>query len=427
MTVIVDDMNGNLPLSPSKQDIAFGGETYGNAHKINFLSLTSACAFLYWTHNVGKVKNCKTDLTFQISRFQDEVLATIRSTSKDDRLMLPLSELNLTKFHDFVWRKLVTQGMNRIRVDKYKFTPYVVTPGVDTKFLLHCMVSPGKKRGRPFKKICPKNIILQPTTPENQSSIITPLNPTISVRKRRGRPPKEKNQNMNPLPTPLPKRRGRPPKQQSTKTTPSINESFHRSMYCTEKLGDSNNEDSYDHKVFTFNNPDHFTSKPKSTYIHTRKQMDNSGADEERNHKKRKAIPDYVESIHKDPYNVLERNGGGRGKNHKNHETTDITFISEDAEEWFKNAKTKTHSSRHVFSPDLESFSSPQLSFRMKKELQARKIYLERQIEKEKRDNSLEQQALREVHARNQKDIENLQRKVIAMEKMMKAMIEAVS
>lgn len=45
LTVIVDDFNGMLPLTPSKQDIAFSEESGGEAHEHNFFSWVGAVRY----------------------------------------------------------------------------------------------------------------------------------------------------------------------------------------------------------------------------------------------------------------------------------------------------------------------------------------------------------------------------------------------
>jgi hypothetical protein len=46
LTVIVDDYNGMLPLTPSKQDIAFSEESGGEAHEHNFFSWVGAVRYV---------------------------------------------------------------------------------------------------------------------------------------------------------------------------------------------------------------------------------------------------------------------------------------------------------------------------------------------------------------------------------------------
>jgi len=50
LTVILDDLNGNLPLTPTKQDIAFGQQASGKVHERNLMSWIGAFTHLYYQH-----------------------------------------------------------------------------------------------------------------------------------------------------------------------------------------------------------------------------------------------------------------------------------------------------------------------------------------------------------------------------------------
>eukprot|EP00977_Amphora_coffeiformis_P006995 scaffold1515_cov162-Amphora_coffeaeformis.AAC.7 len=48
LTIIVDDIGGKLPLNPTKQDLAFGEEEYGETHKKNMFAWLGGVAWMYW-------------------------------------------------------------------------------------------------------------------------------------------------------------------------------------------------------------------------------------------------------------------------------------------------------------------------------------------------------------------------------------------
>merc|ERR1712238_602495 len=56
LTVIVDDLAGNLPLTPTKESLAFGLEEHGTIHERNLYAWLGALANLYWTHFYNKFK-----------------------------------------------------------------------------------------------------------------------------------------------------------------------------------------------------------------------------------------------------------------------------------------------------------------------------------------------------------------------------------
>ncbi len=50
LTIIVDDFEGHLPLTPTKESLAFGMEDYGKIHERNLYAWLGALAHLYWNH-----------------------------------------------------------------------------------------------------------------------------------------------------------------------------------------------------------------------------------------------------------------------------------------------------------------------------------------------------------------------------------------
>eukprot|EP00535_Pseudo-nitzschia_heimii_P003309 CAMPEP_0197179678 /NCGR_PEP_ID=MMETSP1423-20130617/4543_1 /TAXON_ID=476441 /ORGANISM="Pseudo-nitzschia heimii, Strain UNC1101" /LENGTH=922 /DNA_ID=CAMNT_0042629619 /DNA_START=90 /DNA_END=2858 /DNA_ORIENTATION=+ len=58
LTIIVDDFEGHLPLTPTKESLAFGMEDYGKIHERNLYAWLGALANVYWTHfhNLYKTK-----------------------------------------------------------------------------------------------------------------------------------------------------------------------------------------------------------------------------------------------------------------------------------------------------------------------------------------------------------------------------------
>jgi len=130
MTLLVDDRNGNLPLSPSKQDIAFGEEKRGKAHEKNVWAYTAACAHLYWNHNVEKVHGLKRSLGNRVSSYREQILDALDKIKKGKRTVPSLEEMNITQFEELHWYKT---AYNNVRKAKVK-TPYKVYEGMDTLF-----------------------------------------------------------------------------------------------------------------------------------------------------------------------------------------------------------------------------------------------------------------------------------------------------
>jgi len=55
LTIIIDDVDGNLPLHPTKQDLAFGNENRGAVHEENLLAWVGA----------GKIVNAESRYLFE--------------------------------------------------------------------------------------------------------------------------------------------------------------------------------------------------------------------------------------------------------------------------------------------------------------------------------------------------------------------------
>jgi len=72
LTVILDDLHGNLPLTPTKQDIAFGQEACGKIHEKNLMSWIGAFSHLYYQHFL-EVYGSKADLRAEVLSHQGDL------------------------------------------------------------------------------------------------------------------------------------------------------------------------------------------------------------------------------------------------------------------------------------------------------------------------------------------------------------------
>jgi len=70
MVVIVDDMNGRLPLNPTKQDLSFAGNgEAGMVHEENLRTWISCASTLFYKHQSRKFDGVKTKLTKAVAKF----------------------------------------------------------------------------------------------------------------------------------------------------------------------------------------------------------------------------------------------------------------------------------------------------------------------------------------------------------------------
>jgi hypothetical protein len=94
LTILLDDYQNTLPLSPTKQDLSFGLETYGKTHEQNLWAMVGAVAHLYWhIHHdqFGKSKKALTmgveESLIQVERYKDSFLkqpSVVQQASHED-------------------------------------------------------------------------------------------------------------------------------------------------------------------------------------------------------------------------------------------------------------------------------------------------------------------------------------------------------
>lgn len=100
LTVIVDDLNGRLPLNPTKQDIAFAEQgAAGEIHRENLLRWVGAVAKVYWNYFHEECYEKKKLLTAAVRDKLDPVNSLI-SNSRD---LKGLSDCRLDKFVNLGW------------------------------------------------------------------------------------------------------------------------------------------------------------------------------------------------------------------------------------------------------------------------------------------------------------------------------------
>eukprot|EP00804_Cyclotella_cryptica_P009481 CCRYP_006207-RA/>CCRYP_006207-RA protein AED:0.02 eAED:0.02 QI:351/1/1/1/0.6/0.5/6/2440/802 len=114
LTILVDDIEGNLPLNPTKQDIAFGEDLSGETHSENLFRMIGATTSWYYNHHLSKFDLKKEILTSKISQFDGE--------------SPEFKSFDVSQFttYSLVFKK---HGKDSLRVDKKSFAE---TLGCDT-------------------------------------------------------------------------------------------------------------------------------------------------------------------------------------------------------------------------------------------------------------------------------------------------------
>lgn len=174
LTVIIDDVDGHLPVNPTKQDVVFSNQSRGGeTHKRNLEEVVRAVVLFYYKHHVKKFGGKKNILTSKISHFFDSELPDeVKCVAKCD--LVSFSSLIISSLPSNTHVTLIitcklqtTYGVffnqtktNLIRVDKPEDVEEVV--GEDTFFRLlpeeKQLKSPGataaarKRKAAPEKK-----------------------------------------------------------------------------------------------------------------------------------------------------------------------------------------------------------------------------------------------------------------------------------
>lgn len=129
MTIIVDDRRGSLPVTPTKQDLAFGQEPNGKWHELNLYTWVGAFAHLYYKHFLERVGGKKGDLTAEIAK-QSTPIEAYGTTLLSLDAFSTFRTSNFTKMYgaircvkhrkDFAW---IQRDGTRIQIAKREAPP----------------------------------------------------------------------------------------------------------------------------------------------------------------------------------------------------------------------------------------------------------------------------------------------------------------
>jgi hypothetical protein len=140
LTVIIDDVDGHLPVNPTKQDVVFSNQSQGGeTHEDNLYAMVRAVVAFYYTHHKKKYGGKKNILTSKISQFVDRELPDGMKSCENCKLTTYKVLFNQT-------------NTNMIRVDHSE-----EEPGVDTVFRLQPEEKTLKSPGRTARKRKPSS------------------------------------------------------------------------------------------------------------------------------------------------------------------------------------------------------------------------------------------------------------------------------
>ena len=240
LTIIVDDIDGHLPLDPTKQGIAFGNESHGNVHEENLYAVVHAVTIFYYNYHKNKFGGSSGILRKKIEEFSDADLPENVKTCRNSELT------------DYGVLFILTKG-NRIQVDRTCYEDEIV--GNDTYFRLipddaQIKQNAAKKSAHRSKKATSSpskkkqkadEIRKSPIRKTKRASAVTPspARKKQSSAKRRPRPPANSDEGA--------KKRQRAETSQSTK--PKGSRSSSRKSSRPQRYGKYSDEESEEESV----------------------------------------------------------------------------------------------------------------------------------------------------------------------------------
>lgn len=161
LTVIVNDSQGKLPLTPTKDGIAWSERPHGDIHRQNLYAWAGAVAQLFWTYHRNSFvvpggsgnKKTKEEMKNAIRSFavdQEEMDDDVRVTEN-------MEEALFTQWTGIVWRRVPPKYGTLWSIRKQSMSTFYITspPGPDTLFVLskeriHRPQNPRKRKAASF-------------------------------------------------------------------------------------------------------------------------------------------------------------------------------------------------------------------------------------------------------------------------------------
>ena len=110
LTMIVDDVDGKLPLMPTKTGLAWSEEQHGNVHRDNFNAWLHTAAKMYYTVHLEKFHKKKAVLTKAVDSLYNDVVQYVRD-SKVQSVVKCLYDADLNEFRP-EWRRILPDDKN---------------------------------------------------------------------------------------------------------------------------------------------------------------------------------------------------------------------------------------------------------------------------------------------------------------------------
>jgi len=202
LTVIVDDFAGQLPLNPTKQDVAFSEQSNGQVHERNLYSWIHAIASGYYSYILNFFHNRKTDLSVGVKSLYVNMRALFDQRCEAQFKINSLAKANYTSYtKDLIpFRKIA----NKILCAQPLMTTSRIE-GSDTKFRLFSQAEMiVKQEEEKQRKDRVKRVITTVTSPRKrvrvqQKQIISTPMPEPVLSSNNSRYPNRRRQLTRPL------------------------------------------------------------------------------------------------------------------------------------------------------------------------------------------------------------------------------------
>ena len=150
LTVIVDDVDAQLPLMPTKQGIAWTEQRGGEAHRANLMAWAGACAQCFWMFHAKtfqrkcQTNSFKTVLRETIHDYADVIRNHLHqhqnrnsNHSNNNYAAAALERLETADFSSFgelSWKKEITKQNRKLKIKKIITQDMYIEPGEATIF-----------------------------------------------------------------------------------------------------------------------------------------------------------------------------------------------------------------------------------------------------------------------------------------------------
>lgn len=139
LTCIVDDMDGQIPLNPTKQDVAFSEKRNGEILGENLYAWTSAIISMYYRFQLNKyIKSRKTDLSVELARYAGKVAEKFSNLpTESNGTIKSLAKSDFSTLNHVVWRKQNCKIQGKDKILATISAKIQEIPGKDSLFHLY--------------------------------------------------------------------------------------------------------------------------------------------------------------------------------------------------------------------------------------------------------------------------------------------------